>query len=95
MPVFGRIIRGLVRENHRSTTTAENDNGGIAVSGKSKKEKKPRTPARFGTRAQVRKRYERDGLELESMWLGEDDMKRDNSRPAFIEQPSPKTVVKH
>jgi hypothetical protein len=44
-------IRGLVREDHRSTTTAENDNGGIAVS--RKKEKKPRTPARFGTGTQV------------------------------------------
>jgi hypothetical protein len=47
-------IRGLIRENHRSTTKAENDNGGIAVGGKSKKAMKLYTPARFGTRVQVR-----------------------------------------
>jgi hypothetical protein len=138
-------IRGLVREDHRCATTAENDNGGIAVSGKSKKEKQPRTPARFGTGAQVRvkpgttdpdfpdiplgdlagtirdvdqgsappiyliewnqhtldhmhpvyrKHCERDGLELESMWLGEDDTEPDSSGPAVIEQFSPKTGVK-
>jgi hypothetical protein len=132
-------IRGLDREDHRSTTTAENDNGGIAVSGKSEKETKPRTPARFAKGAQVRvkpgrtdpdfpdiplggwagtirdvdqraatliyliewnqytldhmhpvyrKRCERDGLELESMWLGEDDIEPDSGGPAVIEQPT-------
>ena len=109
------------------------------MSGKSKKEKKPRTPARFGKGAQVRvkpgttvpdfediplggwagaimdvdqrsnpptyliewdrhtldhmhpiyrKRCERDGLELESMWLGEDDIEPDSGGPAVIEQPT-------
>jgi hypothetical protein len=64
------------------------------VSGKSKKEKKPRTPARFGTGAQVRKRCERDSLELESMWLGENDIESDSGGPPIIEQPSPKRAVK-
>jgi hypothetical protein len=109
------------------------------VSGKSKKEKKPRTPARFTTGTMVRvkpgitipdfediplggwagtiqdvdqrsapptyliewnrhtlnhmhpvyrKRCERDGLELESMWLGEDDLEADSGGPALIEQPT-------
>jgi hypothetical protein len=34
-----------------------------------------------------RKRCERDGLELESMWLGEDDIEPDTGGPAVIEQP--------
>jgi hypothetical protein len=135
----GQNIRGLVREDHRSTTTTRSDNGGIAVSGKRKQEKKLRTPARFTAGAQVRvkpattdpdfpdiplggwagtirdvdqrsapptyliewdkhtldhmhpvyrKRCERDGLELESMWLGEDDIEPDSGAPAVIEQPT-------
>jgi hypothetical protein len=35
-----------------------------------------------------RKRYERDGLELESMWLGQDDLEVDSSEPPVIEQPT-------
>lgn len=35
-----------------------------------------------------RKRCERDGLELERMWLGEDDIEPDTSEPAVIEQPT-------
>ena len=35
-----------------------------------------------------RKRCERDGLELESMWLGEDDLEPDSGGPAVIEQPT-------
>src|SRR4051812_5032239 len=35
-----------------------------------------------------RKRCERDGLELESMWLGEDDIEPDTGEPAVIEQPT-------
>lgn len=35
-----------------------------------------------------RKRCERDGLELESMWLGEDDIDPDSGGPAAIEQPT-------
>jgi hypothetical protein len=35
-----------------------------------------------------RKRCERDGLELESMWLGEDDIEADTGGPAIIEQPA-------
>jgi hypothetical protein len=104
-----------------------------------KKEKTPRTPARFVTGAQVRvkpgitdpdfpdiplggwagavrevdqrsapptyliewdrhtldhmhpvyrKRCERDGLAMESMWLGEDDIEPDSGGPAVIEQPT-------
>jgi hypothetical protein len=34
------------------------------------------------------KRCERDGLELESMWLGENDLEPDSSRPVIIEQPT-------
>jgi hypothetical protein len=34
-----------------------------------------------------RKRCERDGLEPESMWLGEDDIEPDSGGPAAIEQP--------
>ena len=34
------------------------------------------------------KRCERDGLELESMWLGEDDIEPDMGTPAVIEQPT-------
>jgi hypothetical protein len=34
-----------------------------------------------------RKRCERDGLGLESMWLGEDDLEPDSGEQAFIEQP--------
>ena len=34
------------------------------------------------------KRCERDGLEVESMWLGEDDIQQDTGEPAVIEQPS-------
>jgi hypothetical protein len=34
------------------------------------------------------KRCERDGLGLESMWLGEDDIEPDTGRPAVIEQPT-------
>ncbi len=104
-----------------------------------KKEKQPRTPARFATGSQVRvrpgttdpnfpdiplggwagtirevdqrsapptyliewnrhtldhahpvyrKRCERDGLEMDSMWLGEDDIELDTGGPADIEQPT-------
>src|SRR5437660_5325253 len=35
-----------------------------------------------------RKRCERDGLELESMWLGEDDIEPDTGGQAVIEQPT-------
>ena len=35
-----------------------------------------------------RKRCERDGLELESMWLGEDDIEPDTGGPVVIEQPT-------
>src|SRR5207245_6015891 len=35
-----------------------------------------------------RKRCERDGLELEKMWLGEDDIEPDTGRSAVIEQPT-------
>ena len=34
------------------------------------------------------KRCERDGLELESMWLGEDDIEPGTGEPAAIEQPT-------
>src|SRR5262245_41414905 len=115
------------------------DTGGAAMSKKSKKEKEPRTLARFAAGAQVRvrpgttdpdfpdiplggwagtireldqrsapptyliewnkytldhmhpvyrKRCERDGLEMESMWLGEDDIEPDTGGPAAIEQPT-------
>ncbi len=35
-----------------------------------------------------KKRCERDGLELESMWLGEDDLEPDDGTPVPIEQPT-------
>ena len=35
-----------------------------------------------------RKRCERDGLELESMWLGENDIEPDSGEPSVIEQPT-------
>src|SRR5437763_3041598 len=35
-----------------------------------------------------KKRCERDGLEMESMWLGDDDIEPDTGRPAAIEQPT-------
>lgn len=35
-----------------------------------------------------RKRCERDGLGLESMWLGEDDIEPDSGEPPVIEQPT-------
>src|SRR5207302_11439773 len=35
-----------------------------------------------------RKRCERDGLGLESMWLGEDDIQPDTGGPVVIEQPT-------
>src|SRR5262245_22927393 len=35
-----------------------------------------------------RKRCERDGLDLESMWLGEDDLEPDTGGPAAVEQPT-------
>jgi hypothetical protein len=35
-----------------------------------------------------RKRCERDGLELESMWLGENDIEPDEGGPVVIEQPT-------
>ena len=38
-----------------------------------------------------KKRCERDGLELESMWLGEDDLEPDDGTPVSIEQPT--TIV--
>ena len=38
-----------------------------------------------------RKRCERDGLELESMWLGEEDIEADDGTPVPIEQPT--TIV--
>jgi hypothetical protein len=41
-----------------------------------------------------RERCERGGLELESMWLGEDNMEPESSGPVVIEQPSAKTAVK-
>src|SRR5206468_1755739 len=33
-------------------------------------------------------RCERDGLEMESMWLGEDDIEPDTGEPAVIDQPT-------
>src|SRR5579883_856579 len=38
-----------------------------------------------------KKRCERDGLELESMWLGENDLEPDDGTPVAIEQPT--TIV--
>ena len=38
-----------------------------------------------------KKRCERDGLELESMWLGEDDLEPADGTPVAIEQPT--TIV--
>ncbi len=38
-----------------------------------------------------KKRCERDGLELESMWLGEEDLEPDDGTPVTIEQPT--TIV--
>ena len=35
-----------------------------------------------------KKRCERDGLELESMWLGEEDLEPDDGTPVPIEQPT-------
>jgi hypothetical protein len=35
-----------------------------------------------------RKRCERDGLEFETMWLGEDDIEPDEGNPVAIEQPT-------
>ncbi len=35
-----------------------------------------------------RKRCERDGLEMESMWLGEDDIEPATGEPAVIDQPT-------
>jgi hypothetical protein len=35
-----------------------------------------------------RKRCERDGLEMESMWLGEEDLEPDDGTPVPIEQPT-------
>ena len=35
-----------------------------------------------------RKRCERDGFEMESMWLGEEDIERDDGTPVPIEQPT-------
>src|SRR3954452_12376179 len=35
-----------------------------------------------------KKRCERDGLELESMWLGDDDLEPDDGTPVSIEQPT-------
>src|SRR5215212_2840834 len=35
-----------------------------------------------------RKRCERDGLELESMWLGDEDLEADDGTPVPIEQPT-------
>jgi hypothetical protein len=35
-----------------------------------------------------RKRCERDGVGLESMWLGEDDVEPDTGEPVAIEQPT-------
>jgi hypothetical protein len=35
-----------------------------------------------------RKRCERDGLEAENMWLGEEDIEPDTDEPAVIEQPT-------
>jgi hypothetical protein len=35
-----------------------------------------------------RKRCERDGLDLESMWLGEEDLEADDGTPVPIEQPT-------
>lgn len=40
-----------------------------------------------------RKRCERDGLELETMWLGEDDLEPDDDTPLAIDQPT-KIVTK-
>ena len=38
--------------------------------------------------AVYRKRCERDGLEMESMWLGEDDIEADTGVPVVIERPT-------
>ena len=35
-----------------------------------------------------KKRCERDGLELESMWLGDEDLEPDDGTPVAIEQPT-------
>src|SRR3954470_11304725 len=35
-----------------------------------------------------KKRCERDGLELDSMWLGDEDLEPDDGSPVPIEQPS-------
>jgi hypothetical protein len=35
-----------------------------------------------------KKRCERDGLELESMWLGDEDLEPDDNTPVAIEQPT-------
>ena len=35
-----------------------------------------------------RKRCERDGLEMESMWLGEEDIEPDDGTPVSMEQPT-------
>jgi hypothetical protein len=40
-----------------------------------------------------RKRCEPDGLDLESMWLGEDDIEPDTGEPAAVEQPT--SIVTH
>src|SRR3954468_23322063 len=35
-----------------------------------------------------KKRCERDGLELESMWLGDEDLEPDDGKPVPLEQPT-------
>src|SRR6516225_10600474 len=136
VPATGEIHAGTCPGGPSFRKMTRGDTGGAAMS---KKEKKPRTPARFGKGAQVRvkpgttvpdfpdiplggwagtirdvdqrsapptylvewnrhtldnmhpvyrKRCERDGLELESMWLGEDDIEPDTGKPTVIEQPT-------
>jgi hypothetical protein len=41
-----------------------------------------------GMHSVYKKRCERDGLELESMWLGEEDLELDDGTPVAIEQPT-------
>ena len=45
-------------------------------------------PTLKGMHPIYKKRCERDGLELESMWLGEDDLEPDDGTPVPIEQPT-------
>src|SRR3954462_15349461 len=42
----------------------------------------------LGMHPVYRNRCERDGLELESMWLGDDDLEADDGTPVALEQPT-------